>query len=101
MVQYPVPNGTHRGDGSRDARRNPGSPLLLLFFFLPASVDFARNRSATIEIDRYRSISRGNRRKQSFPGGTARWRAVHVSINLRSGMYHSIQGLTTHKANLD
>ncbi|RWW35416.1 hypothetical protein BHE74_00059658 [Ensete ventricosum] len=74
---------------------------VLLFFFLPPSVDFARNRSATIEIDRYRSISRGNRRKQSFPGGTAGWRAVHVSINLRSSMYHSIQGLTTHKANLD
>ncbi|RZR81608.1 hypothetical protein BHM03_00007875 [Ensete ventricosum] len=53
-------------DGSRDAGRNPGSPLLL-----PPSTETARNRSMTVEIDRYQSTSCGNRRRQLLLGSTA------------------------------
>ncbi|RWW21559.1 hypothetical protein BHE74_00044935 [Ensete ventricosum] len=43
-----------------------------LFFFLSPLVDTARKRPTMVEIDRYRSISRGNERKQPLPGNTTR-----------------------------
>ncbi|RRT47349.1 hypothetical protein B296_00032426, partial [Ensete ventricosum] len=42
-----------------------------LFFFLPPSADTARNRPVTVEIDRYRSISDGNKVKTATIGDTA------------------------------
>ncbi|RWW34805.1 hypothetical protein BHE74_00026298 [Ensete ventricosum] len=42
---------------------------VLLFFFLPPSAKTTRNRPTTVEINRYRSISCGNGRKQLLPGG--------------------------------
>ncbi|RWW20599.1 hypothetical protein GW17_00015288 [Ensete ventricosum] len=44
-----------------------------LFFFLPPSADTTRNQPATIKIDCYRSISRGNERKQPLPSGTTQY----------------------------
>ncbi|RZR93568.1 hypothetical protein BHM03_00022100, partial [Ensete ventricosum] len=54
----------------------------------------ARQQPATVEIDRYRLISRGNGRKQPLPGGIARQQAVHVPFSWRIDTYRPLKIIT-------
>ncbi|RZR99896.1 hypothetical protein BHM03_00029521 [Ensete ventricosum] len=68
---------TKEGDGSAGQRKKGQRWcgrwfFFSLFFFLPPSADTARNRSLTVEIDRYRSILGGNEAKTAPICSTAR-----------------------------
>ncbi|RRT58087.1 hypothetical protein B296_00026426 [Ensete ventricosum] len=66
-------------------------------WLLPPEIDrrqskstvIARQRSATVEIDCYRSISGGNGVETAPIGGTARYWAVRVPVSERTGTYRS------------